>query len=360
VSNATAIVDWGIAERTAGAMLGLARSAERTYTAAEVERVAAEGIDAAAAYAGLGAPTSTPRGELIGRGEWSRNALATIREAAAPLEGRLAGQIGAPGPLGPLLRRAVGGGLGIEVGVAAGYAAGRVLGQLDFALFGEPRPPRLLFVSGNLERARDALAADPDTFLRWVAIHEGTHVVQFECVPWLVPHLRGLVSELIERAAADVDAGSLGRLGREVLRSPREVVRALLQGELSRLIADPDTRDRFDRLQAAMSVIEGHAEHVMDAAAGDLDGLAALRDRLNRRRERRGGLGDLLGRLLGMEAKLRQYELGKAFCDAIVERGGHQALVALWSSPESLPDLGELDQPERWLDRTGIALTSGV
>jgi coenzyme F420 biosynthesis associated uncharacterized protein len=361
VSAPATIVDWTLAERTAGAMVSLAGGGADGYSRREIEDAAAEGVAAAAAYAGLGSPANPPAGELIGRAEWSRNALATIRDAAAPLERRLAGQITAPGPLGPVLRRAGGGALGIEVGLAAGYAAGRVLGQLDFALFGEARPARLLFVSENLERARIALDADHAAFLRWVAIHEGTHVVQFECVPWLLPHLRDLAQELIEDASADLDAGALGRLGRELLRSPRGVVRALLRGEFVRLIADPKRRAQIDRLQATMSVIEGHAEHVMDAAAGELGGdLAQLRDRLDRRREQPGGIGDLLGRLLGMEAKLRQYERGKAFCDAIVEQAGPDALVALWNSPERLPSLPEIEHPERWLERTQSALSSEV
>jgi coenzyme F420 biosynthesis associated uncharacterized protein len=356
-----AIIDWPLAERTAGAMIGLARGGERAYTSAEVAEAAADGIGAAAAYAGLGTPSDPPLGELVGRNEWSRNALVTVREAAAPIEKRLAEQITAPGPLGPALRRAGGAALGVEVGLASGYAAGRVLGQLDFSLFGEPRPPRLMFVSGNLERACAALEADPAVFLQWVAIHEGTHVVQFERVPWLGGYLRELAGELIEGATADVDAGSLGRFGRELLRSPREVVRALLRGELARLVADPRRREQIDRLQATMSVIEGHAEHVMDAAAGDLGGeLARLRDRLDRRRAQRGGIGELIARLLGMEAKLRQYELGKAFCDAIVAQAGRRALISLWDSPEQLPTLAEIEHPERWLERTKVALASGV
>ncbi len=361
MSDSAPLIDWPLAERTAGAMISLGRRGERSYAPSQVAAAAADGIAAAAAYAGLGSPAQPPAGELIRRGEWSRNALATVRDAATPIERRLAGQISAPGLLGPALRRASGAALGVEVGLAAGYAAGRVLGQLDFALFGEPRPPRLLFVSENLERAREALDADHHTFLRWVAIHEGTHVVQFECVAWLAPHLRDLAAGLIEGATADLDAGALGRLGKELVRSPRDVIRALLRGEVARLVADPQRREQIDRLQATMSVIEGHAEHVMDAAAGDLGGeLAELRNRLDQRRAERSGIGALLGRLLGMEAKLRQYEQGKAFCDAIVERAGPGALVTLWDSPEQLPSLAELEHPGRWLERTETALASGV
>lgn len=362
MSPRRALVDWGLADRTAAAMLALPSGggSNPAYTPSVIVRAAAEGVAAAAAYAGLGAPATPPVGELIDRREWSRNALATLSDASAPVEARLAEQIDAPGPLGPVLRRAAGAALGLEVGVAAGYAGGRVLGQLDVALFGAERPPRLLFVDENLERARSALDADAATFLRWVAVHEGTHVVQFECVPWLADHLRALASELVEAAAADLESGSFARLGRELLRSPRELVRALLRGEVARLLANPAGRERLDRLQATMSVVEGHAEHVMDAAAADIDGLAELRRRLDARRARRGGLGELIGRLLGIDAKLRQYEVGKAFCDAVVDAGGPEALVVLWDSPDRLPDLAELEHPELWLERAGLALSSGV
>ncbi len=101
-----------------------------------------------------------------------------------------------------------------------------------------------------------------------------------------------------------------------------------------------------------MSVIEGHAEHVMDACAADHGPeLAELRRRLEERRARRGGLGDLIARLLGMDLKLRQYEAGKAFCDAVVDEAGTDALRIVWRSAADLPDLAELEAPRRWLER---------
>jgi coenzyme F420 biosynthesis associated uncharacterized protein len=357
------VIDWSLAQRTASATLSLSRGqgVNSAYTPEAIERAAAEAVAAVSAYAGLGTPAAPPRGELIGRREWTRNALVMLRDAAASVERRLAADVDAPGPLGPALRRAAGAGLGIEIGIAAGYAGGRVLGQLDIALFGAPRPARLLFVDENLERARVALDARSETFLRWVALHEATHVVQFGCVAWLEDHVRGLARELIDGAVAELDAGSLGRLGRELLRSPRELVRALLRGELARLLSDDERRAQLDRLQATMSVIEGHAEHVMDAVAADLgEDLTELRKRLDQRRSRRGGLGELIGRLLGIEAKLRQYEQGKAFCDSVAEVAGPEGLLVLWEAPERLPSLPEVEQPRRWLDRTGIALSSGV
>ena len=359
------IVDWGIGERAAGAVIagvpgrGGQRAAD-PYTAAEVELACERAIETAAAYARLGDVGSPPVAELVDRRGWAANALATLAEAAAPLERGIAGDLRLPGPLGAIAHRAVGAALGAEVGVAAGYAARRVLGQYDVALIGPPRPARLLIVGENMDRVRDELGAERELFLRWVALHETTHVIQFEQVEWLAPHMRGLAAGLIEDAAAGFDAQSIATLAKRLLREPREVVRSLLRGELARTLARPEQQARLDRLQATMSVIEGHAEHVMDACAADDGGeLAALRARLDARRGRRGGLGDLLARLLGMDLKLRQYEQGKAFCDAIAAAGGDAALQTLWSSADRLPSAAELLDPERWLERHAAPSPTG-
>jgi coenzyme F420 biosynthesis associated uncharacterized protein len=355
------VVDWGLGERAAATVIaglpgrGPAAPDPDRYRAAEVEAACAEAISTAAAYAGLGTVEHPPPPELIDRRAWARNALATLAEAAEPLEARLADDLGLPGPLGTIARRGVGAAVGTEVGLAAGYAARRVLGQYDLALFGPPRPARLLFVAENMDAARRNLEADREIFLRWVALHETTHVIQFERVEWLAAHMRSLAGRLVEGAAEGLGAAGLTAIGRRLIRDPREFVRALLRGELARTLADPERRRLLDRLQATMSVIEGHAEHVMDACAAEHGpALAELRRRLDERRARRGGLGELIARLLGIDLKLRQYEDGKAFCDAVVEEAGPEALRLVWRSEADLPDLDELESPRRWLDRVAV------
>jgi coenzyme F420 biosynthesis associated uncharacterized protein len=360
--GAESLVDWGLAERTASTLIGGpprmpggTPPSPSTYSQGEVTAACERALSTAVAYARLGDVESPPGPELIERREWARTALGTLSEAARPVEARVAADLRLPGPLGGLARRAVGAGIGIEAGLAAGYAAKRVLGQYDVALFGAERPPRLLFVAENLEAARRALRADRGLFLHWVALHECTHVIQFERVDWLASHVRGLASQLIEAAAAGLNAAAVRRLGRRMLQEPRAVVRAALRGELARMVSDPAHGETLDRLQATMSVIEGHAEYVMDAAAAEFGpDLAELRRRLEARRDRRGGLSELLGRLLGMDMKLRQYRLGKAFCDRVADEAGPDAVRLVWRSPADLPDLTELEAPQRWLDRVAV------
>ena len=130
----------------------------------------------------------------------------------------------------------------------------------------------------------------------------------------------------------------------------------MLRGDLPRVLAGPQQARTLDRLQMAMTVIEGHAEHVMDAATDASDpGYARLRERLETRRSNRGGLGEVISRLLGMELKMRQYRLGKAFCDEVVAEAGIDGLNRVWRSPDDVPTPAELERPLDWLRRVETA-----
>jgi coenzyme F420 biosynthesis associated uncharacterized protein len=306
-------------------------------------------------YTGLAPAGELPSPEVVDRGQWARIGLETLRELSQTLERRLAEGINLPGPLGGLARSLAGAAAGAEAGVAVGYASGKVLGQYDLPLVPSERPPRLLFVGPNLAGAHAGLGEDAEVFLRWIAIHETTHAVQFGAVGWLRDHLAGLVDELLAGASARLDAGWLREVaGRLVRTDPRAAVRAVLRGDLARVLAGPEQAQTLDRIQATMAVIEGYAEHVMDATAVPLDpAYARLRERLESRRASRGGLGEVIARLLGLELKLRQYEVGKAFCDAVAAKAGVEGLNDVWREPGSLPTVTELESPEGWLMRVG-------
>jgi coenzyme F420 biosynthesis associated uncharacterized protein len=347
-------VDWSLAQRVATGVAG-GGSDPGFFSGPAVESACDEAIGLVVEYTRLTPTRPIPRPEVVDRAEWARVGLRTLREVSHGFEERIAGGMNAPGPLGGMARSLAGGAAGVEAGIAVGYGARKVLGQYDIAIVESDRPERLLFVGPNLAGTHFHLGETPEVFLKWIAIHETTHAVQFTSVPWLRGHLAGLLQQLIDGAAEQMDRASLQGLAKRVLTSdPRKTIRSLLQGDLARMLAGPEQAQVLDRLQAAMSVIEGHAEHVMDmAGAATEPGYARLRDRLEMRRARRGGLGEVVSRLLGMELKLRQYKLGKAFCDAVAEESGIEGLNRVWSVPEALPTAEELERPDRWLDRIG-------
>jgi coenzyme F420 biosynthesis associated uncharacterized protein len=347
------IVDWNLAERVGLALAGQGPRWEGTEDELRVESERA--AKQVRRYTGLRPRGHLPGAELVDRAEWARVNLATFQEMSAGIEEQLGERLNVSGDssnsrgLPATLTSAA---AGAEVGLAVGYLAQRVIGQYDVALIGPTRAPRLLFVGPNLSAARSRLDVDRDIFLRWIALHETTHAVHFASVPWLRDHIGGIAKELFEGAAVEVKPGEL--LGKLVRLNPRELVRSVAAGDLARLLLPEPQRRQVDLLLATMTLVEGYAEHVMDAVGDQLDpGYAELRRRLDRDRERRGLLDSIVSRLLGLEMKMAQYRRGKAFADAVVRTDGIRGLNHAWDSPESLPTPEELDTPAEWVERVG-------
>ncbi len=346
------MIDWRLATTVAQAVASASPSAPpraASSTAAELEAFAAESAERVAAYTGLVAAGELPAPETVDRSGWVAVNLRSMRSVLDPVADRAGSGLG---PLAGPVKAAAGMLLALEVGVLSGYLAGRVLGQYEFPVLDPTAPARLLFVGPNLEQAAERMEADEGGMLRWVALHETTHALQFTGVPWLREHLASRVRELVGALDTAVDP-------RRLLRLPgsddaRALVEAVKRGELIQWVAGPERAGLLDEVQSLMALLEGYAEHVMDAVGAPiLPELEELRGKMDRRRRERSGLLRLLEKVIGLDMKMRQYEEGKRFCDAVVERGGIGALNRAWASPASLPTAAELRDPASWLARTG-------
>lgn len=351
-------VDWRLAGAVAATLARGEHPDSWASNSAGARRICDGALERVLAYTQLRPSAPVPAAELIDRQAWIDANVAGMRELTAPVEQRAVAELSLPWPLGGVVRGALGAAAGAEAGVAIGYAARRVLGQYQVPLTPAAPAPRMLLIGSNLSQSALELGAEHERFLLWVAIHEQTHSVQFAAVPWLRDHLAGLLARLIAAASDGLDLGALAaRARRVVAKDPRKALREALRGELVRALAGPAQAALIDELQATMAVVEGYAEHVMDAAADDDPVLARMRASLDERRARRGGLADTIARALGMGMKLRQYELGKRFGDTVAADGGIAAFNRVWESPEALPSLAELKAPDRWLRRVNTAFS---
>jgi coenzyme F420 biosynthesis associated uncharacterized protein len=223
-----------------------------------------------------------------------------------------------------------------------------VLGQYE--VFGTGG--RLLLVAPNIVDAERKLGVDPSDFRLWVCLHEVTHQLQFTGVPWLRGYLEAQITEFVE--ATDLSADMLRERLQDLLRSLGDAIRG---GEgdsegLLALVRDPRQRAVLDRVTAVMSLVEGHAEYVMDGVGPDVvPSVRTLRKRFAQRRKGRGPLDRVLRRLLGLEQKMKQYAEGHEFVAGVVERAGMEGFNQVWAGPENLPRIEELTDPGRWVER---------
>jgi coenzyme F420 biosynthesis associated uncharacterized protein len=345
------LIDWGAAQRVGEMVAGTPPPGG--VSAAAIEPRAYEFARRVSDYSGLPLGGELPPLEVVDRPAWIAANLATMRPLLSPLADRISVD---SSPLAAPLRAVSGMLLGAQVGAVTGLLSQRVLGQYDLALLDDgDTPPRLLLLAPNLGVAARSLAVDQDELVLWVTIHEITHAVQFGGAPWLRDYLGGLLRELIEGLNVHVTGG---RGGVRMPKLPdadalRAVVARAREGELLRLTLGEDRWQLVQRMQSAMSLIEGHAEHTMDAVGAEvLPSLPRLRAAMDRRREHRGLPWRVLERLLGLELKLRQYQVGRRFCDAVVAEGGTEALARAWTGPQALPSAEELERPALWLART--------
>jgi coenzyme F420 biosynthesis associated uncharacterized protein len=351
------VIDWVIADWVAERMASRGEPPTAALTGIDLQPLAAEAERRVVAYTGLVPHGPIPAPEGIDRGEWARANLASTRAMIEPLLEAAAGKLGPAKGTGRLWLGAVS---SAEIGVLIGFMAQRVLGQYELILLDEladGREPRLLFVLPNLSDAVSRFEADELEFVTWVTLHEVTHAVQFGGVPWLREYLAAQIRELMESAQERINVErkpglptreDLIRAGRGALRVGRAAMRLDLLG----MVGNQREQAVMDRVQAVMAVIEGHAEHVMDAVAPELlPSLPKMRAAIDKRRKQQRGVAKYLGKLLGLEMKMRQYTQGKAFCDQIVAQAGTAALNHLFSSPQALPTLAEISDPAAWLER---------
>ncbi|HVN13722.1 MAG TPA: zinc-dependent metalloprotease [Kineosporiaceae bacterium] len=342
-------VDWELGARVAAVVSRPGPSldpGEAARLVAELRAAARAAEPHVAAVTHLSAPTGDDDGVLVvDRAAWARVNIRGFRALLAPVVAEAARRRGEPPPA---VVTAVGSRVtGLEVGGLLGFLSSRVLGQFDaFSPDG-----RLLLVAPNVVTVERELDVPPHDFRLWVCLHEETHRVQFGANPWLAPHLieriRDLVGGLLLEPAQFAE-----RLAR-ALRDVPGLVRGDGSGvPLLDAVQTPDQRAALAELTAVMSLLEGHADVVMDEV-GPLvvPTVDEIRERFTRRRAGRGAVDRLLRRLLGLEAKMRQYADGARFVRQVTAEVGVDGFNAVWTGPDTLPSAAEIADPAAWVRR---------
>ncbi|MGW4840143.1 zinc-dependent metalloprotease [Streptomyces globisporus] len=299
---------------------------------------------------------------VVDRPGWIKANVAGFRELLQPLLAKMERRRSG-GPGGAVLGAVGGKVTGVELGMLLSFLASRVLGQYEtFAPATRELPAsangggRLLLVAPNIVHVERELDVDPHDFRLWVALHEETHRTQFTGVPWLRDHLRGEIQTFLDET--DVDPTTFLERLREAAQSLSGGRPEGERGEsdtrsLVDIVQTPAQREVLGRLTAVMSLLEGHADYVMDGVGPDVVGsVSEIREKFQQRRAQGAGrLDQALRKLLGLDAKLRQYKDGEKFVRSVVDEVGMDGFNRVWTSPNTLPTKAEIAKPADWVAR---------
>jgi coenzyme F420 biosynthesis associated uncharacterized protein len=352
------IVDWRLAAATGARLVPPGPKvplAEAVATVEDLRVKAAIADEHVAAITGLDAAADSATTVVVDRPAWIRANVDSFALLADPLIDAMMEKRGMTAP-SPLIMSVGARASGVEVGLLLSYLATRVLGQ--FELLGPPRtspdenvPGRLTLVAPNIVAAEQAMQVDPADFRLWVCLHEVTHRTQFAAAPWLHGHVQDELREFL--LASELDTSAVIARLRSALSGVVDVARGRSEVSIVELVQTREQRVVLDRLTGLMSLLEGHADVVMDLAGkNSVPSVEKIRARFENRRRDVGPVAKVLRRLMGIEMKMKQYAEGARFVREVIDEIGMAGLNAVWSGPELLPTGEEIRRPQLWLERT--------
>ena len=241
---------------------------------------------------------------------------------------------------------------GVQIGLLLGWMSTRVLGQYDQLLIEDEHPEDqdiVYYVGPNVVSIERRYGFPSREFRLWLALHEVTHRAQFTGVPWMREHFLALVERTLD--AIDPDLKQLLAALRRSVEEIRAGHNPLDEGGLLSLVAGPEQHAAIQEIGGLMSLLEGHGDITMDRAGADRIPNAARFGAVLRERRRQRGAAKLLSILVGLDAKLRQYEQGERFIEAVEGAGGQALLAKVWEGPRWLPSWPEIRTPADWIAR---------
>ena len=340
------MVDWDLAVKIGSRLAGdgpTVPRAEASAIVAELRAGAERSTSLVRDFTGLVARDHSAPVLVVDRAGWVQANADAFATLLTPIVDKLSDKKPQSG-----ITAAVGSKItGAEIGGVLGFLASKVLGQFD--PFHDP-DGRLLLVAPNIVHVEREIGADPHDFRLWVCLHEETHRVQFTAVPWMRDHLFtqiGKFAETMEPTGMLEDG--FGRIV-EGLKNARSGSSG--GGSLLDVVGTPEQKRLLDGLTGVMSLLEGHADVVMDGVGPTvIPSVAKIRASFNQRRKGVGVLDRVLRRVLGLDAKMAQYRDGAKFVRSVVDQAGMTGFNVVWESAEHLPTKSEITDPDAWMRR---------
>jgi coenzyme F420 biosynthesis associated uncharacterized protein len=343
----SAMIDWDLAVRVGSRLAGDGPEVSRAEAAGIVEELrlgAEKSTPLVREFTLLEAEARTAPVLVVDRAGWIQANADGFATVIAPIVAKLQEKKGPPSAMTEAVGSRV---TGAELGVMLGFLGNKVLGQFDPFHQAPGAAGRLLLVAPNIVQAERELSVDPHDFRLWVCLHEETHRVQFTAVPWMRDHLQSLMADIVGSVETDP-----GRLLSEGLSRVGDLVSGKTDGSLIDLLSSPDQKKVIDQITGVMSLLEGHADVVMDGVGPEvIPSVAEIRAKFTKRRRGVGTLDRMLRRLLGLDQKMAQYRDGAEFVRQTIDTVGMEGFNAVFADPAHLPGKSEIHDPAAWVRR---------
>ncbi len=349
----TRLVDWEQARRVALRVSQWEQTPvrDRALRREQYARLVQRSEPLIASYLNVELPRPVNRIYVFDRREWLEANFSSFEQIFRPIEDMYDRNNQNRNAVSVLMGDINGRILGAQIGALLGFLARRVLGQYDLSLLSPDPTVRgaLYFVEPNIARIQTQLGLSDEDFRLWIALHETTHVFEFEAYPWVRQHFNALVYQYFEQLQEQLNIfGGIGQLLSRVAKQWGE------NRHWIELMLTPEQRRIFEQLQAMMSLVEGYGNHVMNAIGRQLlPSFDQIEQRMEQRQHSRTLIDQLFYRITGMDLKLAQYQQGEQFVNSIVKSHGIQFAARVWERAENLPTMEEIRQPQRWIARMG-------
>ena len=353
-SQPTGLIDWEQARAFALRVSQWEQASipERARRREQYTRLVERSEPLIAEYLNVRLPEPISRVYVVDRREWLEANFSSFAVVFQPIE-ELYTRLGTrQNSLGAAIGQINGKIIGSQMGLLLGFLARRVLGQYDLSLLSPDPEVRgaLYFVEPNIARVQTQLGLSDEDFRLWIALHEVTHVFEFEAYPWVRNYFNDLLRQFLGQLSDQLTAAGGGLpqlLGRLVGRKTGG------QHWIERMLT-PEQQRIFDQLQALMSLVEGYSNHIMNAIGEQLlPSFRQIEDRVQQRQQGRPLFEEIFNRITGMDLKLAQYKQGEAFVNAVAEQRGVAFINRVWERPEHLPSMDEIRNPQKWSARMG-------
>ncbi|WP_427016107.1 zinc-dependent metalloprotease [Pseudarthrobacter sp. P1] len=364
-SRGSTLINWELAARTAATLAPagpLLSGSEIGAAVSHLRTMADRSVPYVHEITGLEAARDLRDSEvlIVDRASWARANTQSFAVMMGPVLDALADkQFSSGKPVNAALSGTV---TGAQLGAVLAFLSSKVLGQYDpFAALapgagGQGAGGRLLLVAPNIISVERELSVEPADFRLWVCLHEQTHRVQFAAAPWLRHHMLEQIEQLGSLLVGDTETlGERLAAAAKSLGNRSSTEDSPSRGGVLDLLQDPAQKAALSHVTAVMSLLEGHANVVMDAVdASIVPTVKTIRQRFNARGTERGTLEKFIRHLMGLDAKMRQYRDGAKFVRAVTSLVGMEGFNHVWTSAAHLPTEPEIHDARLWVERMGL------